>query len=501
MTDSPWSTWGEKGKWLDNTDTATKEKAERASKMGMCGGCVLRCCGCRDLDLMGSDESIQQCVLCAGVLGQLKHVREAVLKFLKESKYVDIKTVTASVTLPRSHSIRSAIAMLQFSNCKDICRNVSELISRYNSDLRSIAQNEVANIARSQGFEVSNQPIDLLIKVQFSNKTADNQLAPIWDNLGFERPARYRYNKTLDHEYPSIRAVDEIFNNTKPDAIAAIGTHFPPAEETASFYIDMERYPLLIAGRYIKEGRSLPQTPWIQDGKRIGAGSSLHEELFRPLIDQIFPNGLPAPPPPSRKRNRTFQESNDINDAMGSAKFIAAGREDIDVRMFGDGRPFLFEVPNPQKLFFSEPELKQLEKTINQSDGEASVVSGSLKQVEREYFSALAHSSENKKKEYRCVVWTAKPLTDVDRMKLEFREVEISQKTPLRVLHRRSSLIRPRLVHSMKIHRVLGPHFMVIDVITQAGAYIKELINGDRGRTTPSVAQICGCPADILQVC
>eukprot|EP01060_Flectonema_neradi_P010764 TRINITY_DN17846_c0_g1_i1.p1 TRINITY_DN17846_c0_g1~~TRINITY_DN17846_c0_g1_i1.p1 ORF type:complete len:519 (+),score=110.95 TRINITY_DN17846_c0_g1_i1:123-1559(+) len=469
--------------------------------MGMCGGCVLRCCGCRDLDLMGSEEVVEKCVLCAGVLGQLKHVREAVLKFLKEeSKYIDIKTVTASITLPRSHSIRSAIAMLQFSSSKGICKNVSELISRYNSDLRSIAQNEVANIARDQGYAVSNQPVDLLVKVQFSNPTADNNLAPIWDNLGFERPARYRYNNNLDHEYPSIRAVDEVFNNTRPESITALGTTFPDAPDLATFTVGMERYPLLIAGRYIKEGRNLPQTPWIQDGKRIGAGSSLHEELFRPIISNIFPRGLPGPPPATRKRNRTFQESNEINDAMGGTKFIAAGREDIDVRMFGDGRPFLFEVPNPQKLFFDEAELQNLEKIINESDGEASVVPGSLKQVEREYFSALAHSSENKKKEYRCVVWTAKPLTDVDRLKLELNEVVINQKTPLRVLHRRSSLVRPRIVHSMTVHRVLGPHFMVIDVVTQAGAYIKELINGDRGRTTPSVAQICGCPADILQL-
>ena len=31
------------------------------------------------------------------------------------------------------------------------------------------------------------------------------------------------------------------------------------------------------------------------------------------------------------------------------AKFSSSGREDVDVRMLGTGRPFLFEIANPRK--------------------------------------------------------------------------------------------------------------------------------------------------------
>ena len=41
---------------------------------------------------------------------------------------------------------------------------------------------------------------------------------------------------------------------------------------------------------------------------------------------------------------------------------------------------------------------------------------------------------------------------------------------------------------------------MELHVIASAGTYIKELVHGDLGRTTPSIGEILKTEADILQL-
>jgi tRNA pseudouridine synthase 10 len=49
-------------------------------------------------------------------------------------------------------------------------------------------------------------------------------------------------------------------------------------------------------------------------------------------------------------------------------KFSSSGREDVDVRMLGRGRPFLLEVTNPRKTKFLDEEFMSLCQKINSSD-------------------------------------------------------------------------------------------------------------------------------------
>lgn len=39
---------------------------------------------------------------------------------------------------------------------------------------------------------------------------------------------------------------------------------------------------------------------------------------------------------------------------------------------------------------------------------------------------------------------------------------------------------------------------IVLDIATQAGTYVKELIHGDFGRTSPSISSIIGQEIDII---
>lgn len=49
-------------------------------------------------------------------------------------------------------------------------------------------------------------------------------------------------------------------------------------------------------------------------------------------------------------------------------KFSSSGREDVDVRCLGSGRPFVLEYLNPKKTQFSFEEFRKLESEINKSE-------------------------------------------------------------------------------------------------------------------------------------
>jgi tRNA pseudouridine synthase 10 len=48
------------------------------------------------------------------------------------------------------------------------------------------------------------------------------------------------------------------------------------------------------------------------------------------------------------------------------SKFLASGREDVDVRTLGRGRPFAVELPNPHHTILTAAELANLQKAINE---------------------------------------------------------------------------------------------------------------------------------------
>jgi len=75
----------------------------------------------------------------------------------------------------------------------------------------------------------------------------------------------------------------------------------------------------------------------------------------------------------------------------------------------------------------------------------------------------------------------------------------ILQKTPLRVLHRRSLITRKRNIFDVQM-ALLSPHFFLLNLVTSAGTYVKEFVHGDLGRTTPSISSMLECQADILQL-
>ncbi|PHT85014.1 hypothetical protein T459_13457 [Capsicum annuum] len=232
------------------------------------------------------------------------------------------------------------------------------------------------------------------------------------------------------------------------------------------------RGSIYIGGRYLKYSRNVSQTRWVIDDERKGE-ASVEEKVVGAILPIIQGDNY---------------------------KFHAAGREDIDVRMLGTGRPFLVEIQNARQVP-SEALIKDIERKINSLESQYVHVKN-LRAVGSQVWDLMREGEAEKQKQYAALVWLSRPVSDEDFETISsLKELKVAQKTPIRVLHRRSPLEREKIIHWMKMERISGSsQYLLLHLCTQAGTYIKEFVHGDFGRTQPSVGSILGCRTEILQL-
>ncbi|XP_065691790.1 tRNA pseudouridine synthase Pus10 [Patagioenas fasciata] len=251
--------------------------------------------------------------------------------------------------------------------------------------------------------------------------------------------------------------------------------HFPcppssPKNLCVALEIQCNNGAVFVAGRYNKYSRNLPQTPWIIDGERK-LESSVEELISEHLIAEF---------------------------KADSFNFSSSGREDVDVRTLGNGRPFAIELVNPRRIHFTAEEMKGLQQTINNSSDKIQV--RDLQLVTREAIGRMKEGEEEKTKTYSALIWTDEAIQKEDIAFLDdIKELKLDQKTPLRVLHRRPLAVRSRIIHTMKSQYIDEHHFR-LHLKTQAGTYIKEFVHGDFGRTKPNIGSLLNRTADILEL-
>jgi tRNA pseudouridine synthase 10 len=109
--------------------------------------------------------------------------------------------------------------------------------------------------------------------------------------------------------------------------------------------------------------------------------------------------------------------------------------------------------------------------------------------------------AENAQKEYRALIGFENEIQDdaANFLEMKLTSALVKQKTPLRVMHRRADLTRERYIYKVKV-RKLSPKEALMEVRCQGGLYIKELVSGDEGRTTPSVSELLKNPAKTLKL-
>ncbi|XP_050358493.1 tRNA pseudouridine synthase Pus10 [Nymphalis io] len=251
--------------------------------------------------------------------------------------------------------------------------------------------------------------------------------------------------------------------------------------------------PLYLAGRYIKLSRNLPQSPWILEGKRV-LPSSVQEIIFGPL-------------------NKCYKF--DPEDADRRFKFIAAGREDVDVRCLGDGRPFAVEISDPTRQLTVE-ELKEVCEEISKG-GE--VIVKEMSTITKEDLVQLKKGEETKSKTYEalCIKLShskfdedhTAPIRvtpeDIERINTYTNttnkdvKIALQQKTPIRVLHRRPLLTRNREILELTASLIPEhPQLFALRARTSAGTYVKEWAHGELGRSAPALPHALLARADLL---
>ncbi|GAB9465717.1 hypothetical protein Gpo141_00003115 [Globisporangium polare] len=405
------------------------------------------------------------CSCCVGVLSESfrKNVLEDVSRQAQERGY-DATTFALKIKMP------SVVLLREYSLLQHLRRAIPSFHTRTPFDHKEVLKLLIADaIAKCFNDAVCTNASSFAITLEVKHEEAADeikQIPVIKDQLDNARKRRRGPEPVLGGFGAVTRALEAL--RVMPETVKC-----PPellaTGPTAT--VTLERDPVYLQGRYLKFKRGLSQTPWVLEGVRMGESSV--EEAIGDIALPFF---------------------------RGSGyKFHTAGREDVDVRMLGNGRPFILEVLDAKKANLSADEYAQIQSAVNAANTGA-VEIREVKVSDKEYFAGLQAGADSKKKSYCCVVWSEAELTPEAVAKLDaIQDLTIQQETPVRVLHRRTLMTRPKVIHAAKCE-VLNKHYALLRLTTSAGTYVKEFVHGDRGRTLPNVSSILGCDADILQL-
>jgi tRNA pseudouridine synthase 10 len=246
-----------------------------------------------------------------------------------------------------------------------------------------------------------------------------------------------------------------------------------------SFSVELNPRSLFIFGTYNKFIRTIPQTHWSCrncKGKGCKLCNFTGKQYQTSVEEMVSPE---------------FIKESLVNDS----KFHGAGREDIDVKMLGRGRPFILELKNPK---IRTLDLARIEKKVNKTN-KKKVSIHNLRYSDKKEVVRLKDEAQETKKIYKASVVASIKITretfdeKITELKKIFENQEIHQRTPNRVSHRRADKIRGKKVYKIE-GKFNKPQLFEFIIETQGGTYIKELINGDEGRTSPSFSEVFEIP-------
>ena len=265
------------------------------------------------------------------------------------------------------------------------------------------------------------------------------------------------------------------------DHPATVDFHAPHVSfvvDLRSDALEVQILSLYLYGRYRKLVRGIPQTRWPcrKCGGRGCEACAYTGRQYRQSVEEIIAAPLV-----------------EMTQAASTA-LHGAGREDIDARMLGNGRPFVLELRSPKR------------RSIRISDAHRRVNEGAAGRVEITPLQIVRRDtvewvkSLRATKSYRATVEFERPVeAGVLYAAIESMPGKIAQRTPQRVAHRRADLIRHRVLHEAA-GSWIDPTHARIEVRGDGGLYIKELMSGDNGRTTPNLAERVGVPARVIEL-
>ncbi|MCS7128111.1 MAG: tRNA pseudouridine(54/55) synthase Pus10 [Desulfurococcaceae archaeon] len=229
---------------------------------------------------------------------------------------------------------------------------------------------------------------------------------------------------------------------------------------------------IYIYGVYWKRGRNISQSTWYKGEVKKYPYSI--EEFFNERLKDLF--------------------------AAEKIIIHASGREDVDARMLGTGRPLVIEVKNPLKRSVSLNELNEALK--------GTIVEALLhEKTSKKAVKLLKEGLAKKCKIYKALVLCDRELTDESLRELSefFTDINVNQLTPARILGRKKEQLRRRKVYEVRAKLICGRIYEAL-IKAEGGLYVKELISGDRGRTNPSFTSFLNSlntciELDVIGVC
>ncbi|WP_297468166.1 tRNA pseudouridine(54/55) synthase Pus10 [Thermococcus sp.] len=293
-----------------------------------------------------------------------------------------------------------------------------------------------------------------LVGSRFPNEIREKEHS-LWEEFSIEtaEPINREFNRELGKAF-GLATGKETSRN--PDVVFIV--------EPYSGEVELQINPVYVYGRYRKLVRGIPQTP-LPD----------FEDSVASIICRAF--------------SKAFE---------GKCVFKGAGREDVDVRMLGNGRPFIVEVKRPKRR---KVDLEKIAEKIN-SSGKVEVLN--LRFVSPKEAEEVL--TKNHRKEYLALVFVEEGVTpeEAEEVARKLRGLEIHQRTPWRVRKARADKVRVRKIYEAEAKWLDEKHFE-LRLVTDGGLYIKELVSGDRGRTRPSVSDLLGKKAwcerlDVLNI-
>lgn len=361
--------------------------------------------------------------------------------------------------------------------------------------------------------------------------------------------------RSKGHEWISQSTAEDLSSSAMSATLSSIiipneVESFNKPSMMAEYHVAVFRRPIFLYGYYTKSRRDVSQSPFVvmrekpspaeppsgstdkssvkKEAETLGV-TSVEEQICGPIQDLLgisTQNNLESDSPSNNSGGVLY----------GMIKFHASGREDMDVRMLirpdsptCHGRPFCVQIIDALKPIVSQEQLQGLMETINHEKTESSttastkkgapstrgisygqnpmgvgISSDAFRPVPAAVFSGLQMDTESKTKHYGCYCWSKNALPDVDDLtkfifgKMAF-PLPIQQRTPFRVLHRRTNSVRERNILHARATKIDDHHFR-LELSTQAGTYVKEFVHGDFGRTIPSVSSLMDCKTNLLQL-
>ena len=300
----------------------------------------------------------------------------------------------------------------------------------------------------------------LLVGCRVPPLIAENE-EMVWSDLSLADPEPFKSEVNREVGKAVSARTGKNVDFKKPDVVIIL--------DASAGTVEVQVNSVFFYGRYQKFERGIPQTHWDCRACR-GKGCEKCNFTGAQYLDSV-----------EELIGRPVIEMFDAENAV----LHGAGREDIDARMVGTGRPFILEVVAPKKRSI---DLAALEAEINRTaDGRVSVA---IKRwADRADVETLKSNKAHKK--YRILVEVDGELSadEFANAVKSLKGVTIQQRTPERGAHRRADKIRERKVLDFVFVGEQDGRF-VVEVLGEAGLYIKELVSGDSGRTIPSLAEI-----------